>query len=510
MAQNLGSVRGNVVASDTNVALANAAILLRPVHQGGAVGAIVRANTDEKGEFALPNLAPGRYMLTAERAGYGRVTYSEGTAAVRMTTFTLKPGEAKTIRLRLSPLGTVSGSVVGPDGAPLPRVRVILSHYIRVDGALVLAPEREVPTDQSGAFVVSGVPAGKYFLNGYSRGEAMYAPSASQPVQVELGRTVQGLKVQLTPAVGFGVFGHVVDGSGTPVAGVSVAARRQPEDGIPNLLGYDAATAKTGAAGEFLLPRLFPGKYRVDVTGGAQKLTGFSTVDVAQDVKGVTITAGPGAVVTGRIIFEGNFPGMKTPVSPHMARISMHRDLEAGGSPIVIQHTAGAIADDATFRIENVPPGPMRFDVGMSTDRYYLMSIRQNGRDLTDETLDVAMGDSIDNVEVVISVNAGQLSGRVLPETGTVKPEVIVFPAQMETPRGRQRLTRVARVNESGQFTIHGIAPGEYNVVAVRNAQEGSEGEQGFQSAVQPLAKRVTMAAGRAGVGVLQAVDAPR
>jgi hypothetical protein len=175
-----------------------------------------------------------------------------------------------------------------------------------------------------------------------------------------------------------------------------------------------------------------------------------------------------------------------------------------------MQHAVGAIGDDATFRIENVPPGPMRFDAGMSTDRYYLKSVRQNGRDLTDETLEVGMGDKIDNVEVVISLNVAQLSGRVPPEAGTVKHEVVVFPAQMETPRARQRMTRVAHLNESGQFTIQGIAPGQYNVVAVRNAQEGSEGEPAFQSAVQPAARQVTVAAGRAGVGVLQAVDAPR
>ncbi len=512
--QQPGSIQGSVVGSDTNAGLAHAAILLRPVRRDLSAGAIIRGNTDEKGEFALTNVAPGAYMLTVERAGYGRVNYTEGTAAFRAPRFVLKAGEAKTVRLRMTPLGTVTGSVVGPDGAPLAHARAILSHYIWVEGTRVLAPEREVAADSSGAFQVTGVPAGQYLLSAYSRGEVVYAPSyypgsaspsGAQPLKVEMGRTVGGLKLQLATATAFAILGHVTDTTGTPVAGATVLARRQPEDGVANLLGSESLTGKTGAAGEFMLPRLLPGKYRLEVSGTTQKLTGSSTVDLgSQDLRGVALVAGPGAVVTGHMVIEGNITGLKGPVSPRLARISLRPD--AGG----MAHTAGVIAADATFRIENVPEGAMRFVAGMNGDGYFLKSIVQNGRDLTDQALDVRTSDQIDSVEVVISLNAAQLSGKVVLQAGAPQPEVIVFPTQMQTPRARQRLTKVAHVNESGQFTIRGIAPGEYGVIAVRGATEGSEGDANFQSAIEPQAKRVVLAAGRASAGILQAIDAPQ
>jgi hypothetical protein len=517
-----GSIRGIVIGSDTNAGLNRAAILLRPMYPDGSAGAVIRGNTDEKGEFVLPGIAPGRYMLTAERSGYGRVNYTEGAAGFRVATFTVKSGEVKSIRLRLMPLGVVTGSIAGPDGGPLPHAKAILSHYMIVDGVRTLLPEREVRADQKGAFLVTAVPAGQYLLSAYSRDEVVYAPSyypgvpsasSAQPIKVEVGRIVQGLKLQLATAASFVISGHVTDATGKAVQGAVVLARRQPEDGIANLLSSESLTAQSGSGGEFALPRLLPGKYRLELTPGAQKLTGSTMVDLGtQDVKGVTITAVPGAIVTGRIVFEGNLPGVKRPLSPHTARISLRADVQAGGP--AIEYIPGTIADDSTFRIENVPEGPMRFDVGMSTDRYYLKAIRQNGSDLTDQTLNVRQGDQIESVEVVIAVPAAQLTGRVAPDiaaqSGTQQPEVILFPRRMETPRARQRLTKVAHVNESGQFTIRGIAPGEYSVIAVRNAQEGSEADPNFQAALRLQAKHVTLATGLAAAGTLQVTDAPQ
>ena len=226
--------------------------------------------------------------------------------------------------------------------------------------------------------------------------------------------------------------------------------------------------------------------------------------------KGVTIAAGSGAVISGRVVIKGKIAGMKAAPSPRLARVWVRRDLESGGSPVVVQRSAATIAEDGTFRIENVPEGPMRFEAAMTTDAYYLEAVRQNGRDLTDEALDVGRGVRMDDVEVVIAVNASQVSGRVVMTPGMARPEVVVFPAGMETPRGRERLTRVGQVNESGQFTIRGLAPGEYRVAAVRGAREGIVGDAKFQAALQPAAKRVKLGAGKGGVGVLEAVDAPR
>lgn len=85
-----------------------------------------------------------------------------------------------------------------------------------------------------------------------------------------------------------------------------------------NLLSSESHTAKSGASGEFMLPQLLPGSYRLTVSGGVrgQVLMGSSMLTLGSgDLKGVVLTANAGAVVSGRIVFEGNFEGSKTPPS---------------------------------------------------------------------------------------------------------------------------------------------------------------------------------------------------
>ena len=147
-------------------------------------------------------------------------------------------------------------------------------------------------------------------------------------------------------------------------------------------------------------------------------------------------------------------------------------------------HAAGVIADDGTFRIENVPEGRMRFHAGLSTDRYYLKSITVNGQDVTEGVLNVGRGERIDGAVVVISLAAGQLSGQVQAVSGAGSPVVILWPSAQPGAR----LIKVAHVNESGQFTIRGIMPGEYGIVAARNVPEGSERDERVWTALQPWA----------------------
>ena len=113
-----GRVQGLVMASDTNGPISHVAVMLRPLMADGGVGRLIRGDSDEKGEFMFADVTPGAYMLTAERAGYGRVTYTEGTATFRSKQFMVRSGETNSIRLKLMPLGVVAGSVVGADGGP--------------------------------------------------------------------------------------------------------------------------------------------------------------------------------------------------------------------------------------------------------------------------------------------------------------------------------------------------------------------------------------------------------
>lgn len=121
--------------------LAGAAVVARD-----ALGRTVTAVTGARGTFTLSGLAPGlRYDLTATLDGHY-------TAAARVDA--PLPGATATLALRLvAATGAVRGTLVGPDGAPLPG------------RALRLAPEGggaalTATTDAHGGFAFPAVPAG--------------------------------------------------------------------------------------------------------------------------------------------------------------------------------------------------------------------------------------------------------------------------------------------------------------------------------------------------------------
>lgn len=133
---------------------------------------------------------------------------------------------------------------------------------------------------------------------------------------------------------------------------------------------------------------------------------------------------------------------------------------------------------------------------------------------MTNQPLNVGKDGRVDGVEVVISLAAAQLSGRVAREAsqrpGAPAPRVVLFPEDSHVWQSSPQSIKAAQVNGAGQFTIRGIAPGAYRIAAVRNLAEGGERDPTFLAAIQRRAGQVVVAGGKVNGGILQAIDAPR
>src|SRR6185436_401228 len=80
-AQAPGSVEGYVVRLGTSTPVARARVNLRveggnPAAQGRVAGPLT-ATTDAGGKFAIPNVPPGRYRLSASRDGFMPAQFGE-------------------------------------------------------------------------------------------------------------------------------------------------------------------------------------------------------------------------------------------------------------------------------------------------------------------------------------------------------------------------------------------------------------------------------------------------
>ncbi|MBK9385216.1 MAG: carboxypeptidase regulatory-like domain-containing protein [Planctomycetes bacterium] len=137
---------------------------------------------------------------------------------------------------------TLSGTIYGPDGAPLAGAPIFLFHGDAEDTSLA---------DDAGRFRFEGLRPGT--LQVYVRAED-YGSSIRASRELALGEDISGFDLRLRPS---GVVrGIVRDASGKPVTGVEV-------NGVTEPGGKGRREATTGGDGRFELRRLYPDHYRI-------------------------------------------------------------------------------------------------------------------------------------------------------------------------------------------------------------------------------------------------------
>ena len=128
------------------------------------------------------------------------------------------------------------------------------------------------------------------------------------------------------------------------------------------------------------------------------------------------------------------------------------------------------VSPDGSFRTTGLIPG--RYVLGVSPlGPWQLESAMLNGIDISDQPFDAA-GDDIADVVITMSDQVSALSGTVRDDKGLPVDggRVIVFPidrtrwvGQGENPRRH----RAAVTSPAGLYSLKGLPPGEYFVVAL-------------------------------------------
>jgi RNA polymerase sigma factor (sigma-70 family) len=217
---------------------------------------------DTDGRFVIPAL-PGRGLIAA-RAAEERYLHGTGAEAIkgfdsRLGTFPTFPFYCPTsdkhvlaeinpaagsneiaIELQVDPGRTVKGTVLGPDNQPLGGVEV---------RTLDLMQMPEQTNVNSGAFVITGIPEGRYRLDFVHAGRKLAGSLALK------GDEAEDLTVKLEP---WGtVFGRVVDRAGKPLTDVEIFStiRQQPDPERGDLNTKPTVNAE----GRFRIEGLVPG-----------------------------------------------------------------------------------------------------------------------------------------------------------------------------------------------------------------------------------------------------------
>lgn len=141
------------------------------LQDSSSFGEYITARTDASGAYTLTGLQSGSYTLgffSPEGGEYAREWWGDASARADAVGFAVVAGQDLTGRDAVLAAGaSISGTVTGDDGA-LPGARVFAYRYEKTEpsGSVWWFAERgnEATTDDTGTYVISGLPAGTYTL----------------------------------------------------------------------------------------------------------------------------------------------------------------------------------------------------------------------------------------------------------------------------------------------------------------------------------------------------------
>jgi hypothetical protein len=351
-----GTLQGVVVSAETGMPLSKATVdLLSPA--GNVSVYSTRSQAD--GRFLLPNIAPGRYRLTATRAGYVKTEYEQRLPGGPSLDLVVAPGQ-RLVDIRLSMVvgGVVSGRVTDK-GQPVGIADVVAMKPVYNDGQTTMVPVLTDRTNDLGEYHIFWLPPGRYHIaavvwdtasripyyitpegtddtgsfyterraaravlnraigSGAADNEAhvpIYFPGTPDPeraaiVEVKAGADIRNIDIQadalMTRRVRGRITGQPVNPNGQPVL---------PQVGMLPLVSSfvtGIANAQVDATGAFDIPRVTPGRYVLYALarGSVGNLTGRALVDVnTEDVNGVIVNLAPGIELSGRVVIERQTP----------------------------------------------------------------------------------------------------------------------------------------------------------------------------------------------------------
>jgi hypothetical protein len=487
---------GRVVAVDTGRPLRGAIVHIvstsarNPNERQG-----LWVTTDAEGRWALADLQPGSFTVSVEKGGYLTLHYGQKRPFEPGKTIALTAGQAfENADVMLPRAGVISGKLVDEFGDPVTGAVIRALRYKYLDGQRQLTPVVDGMaallqggvTDDLGNYRVYGLTPGDYYVSAVfvPRGESAHhfghpptyypgtpAAAEARPISLRMGQEAANINFGLSTARYASISGTVVGSSGAPI-GATVTLKSTDATDLVALPSVGAS------AGTFTIPNVAPGDYHIQVhtaAGGLKNVPGvmeFATLPISidgQDVPGLVIATAPGANATGRVTFEGT--------SDRPGRLYVRTLPMTPGAPGYMMASAG-VNPDSTFEARGLA-GRQAFDVGTLPPGWFLKSVLHQGKDITDAGYDFKPGQNVSGIQIILSQTATTLSGTAQDDESRPIADytVVAFSADSSRWGFRTRFVRSVRPDQLGRFTLRGLPPDEYVVVALQYVETGQESD---------------------------------
>jgi hypothetical protein len=455
------SIRGRVVAADSNQPLRNARVTLT------GDSSTPPAFTGNDGRFSFAGLPPGRYTISARKAGYASTTYGQRRPDSPPLPIDLGAGDLfQNCELRMPRSAAISGRITDEQGDPIELANVVALRVTPRVRFATAVPAATATTDDLGEYRLGGLAAGTYVVTAATPrpGPAQkrsYYPGVPARVQAQSIVLLAGEERSSTDFT-------VSPGSLARLTIAFTDPKGEPANAIAVV--FNASLNERGAngapvVGTVVTMPLEPGDWTI-FARSPEGLTGFARVSMGTGDTSVSMPLTRGGRITGRVV------GKDAPL-PRDAALYVEAlpDLSAEGfmAPPTPAWSA-RVSDTASFEVSELL-GPRRLTVrpAIPSGWWFVTAILHEGRDLLDQTLDFKGGEVLSGVQVVVSNRGGAIDGTAVGADGTPAVDyfVLVFPEDTSSPARVRRLMRLTRPNQNGRFTIAHAVPGNYLAVAL-------------------------------------------
>ncbi len=457
--------------------------------------------TDGEGRFSFVGVEPGKYLLTASKAGYVDSAYGASRPLGAGTPIVVETGQSVAdVRVTLVRGVAITGTIVGVDGEPAANLLVTA----RPVGADAGHPQRSTQgmTDDRGTYRLFGLAPGGYrvmVMPDRAPYRAMRVSSAA-----EIDRELAELKRRYRAS------------AGSPPGAPGRGALRTDDAGA----AYSYAPVyypSTTDALEAQVIELAAGEERVGVdfslvlTGTVSISGAVTEADgrPAADIRIMTFRAGsesaslrlrPALTLVGRVDFDGS--ALQAPADLSAVSVNLGLSATDPQGPGALTVPAATVGADGTFELRGLVPGTYDVNVSTPAPGWRARSAVLEGRDLLDQPLEIDGTSRGGPLLVTFTDRRTSLEGTLENLAGRAAPQytVIAFPADRALWSSPRRVVK-ARPDTAGRFHLTDLPAGDYVLAVLTDATPAVEGRAALLDAVAPAAVPVAI---REGTPVMQ------
>jgi uncharacterized protein (DUF2141 family) len=418
-----GSISGVITSDETPARpLRRARVMLNGTEMDVGRTAI----TQDDGSFVFDRLRPGRYTIAAAKDGYLNVSYGARRPNRPGPGVSLGRGEQLRISMQLPRGGVVTGTILDPEGLPAPGVRVIALAYQFLRGPderrlMPMGTAAPQTTDDRGTFRIFGLPPGEYVIGALPHSALQSVADVQVLSQSELRRAL-------------------------------AEVRSGPANARPGLASAPAPSPTGGAEKRRtvgMVPVYFPGTPMLARAAMVTLAAGEERTGLDFQLQYV-----PTTIVEGTV----SFPPGATPGASVMLLVRQQ------GGPSEVTRT-GRAGPDGRFSLRGVPPGEYTLIARTSIAQkppappvplVASTDIQIDGENAPEVFLTPQPGITISGS--IVFEGASPLSGPLPP----IRLNAPLLQAGTNAAFGMPPV----QIDADGRFSVSGIPPGSYKMVA--------------------------------------------